>query len=358
MDWEKTEGQQMIEELARDTFARAGDDQRYRRALDGWDRPTWAALAETGLLAATIPEAAGGGGMGFLELVSLLIEAGRAAAPVPLLPTLGFAATPLARTLPDHPRLGEVAAGEAALTGAYAEAGRRDPLRPATAARHIGDTWRLTGIKHGVPALTHATAAVVSATGDDGPALFLVATDDAERRIQPATGDRSAGELHLVDTPAVRLGGPEALAAALDTAWVATAAVQLGIARGALLRTAEYVTGRHQFGVPVGTFQAVSQRAADAYIDVEVMEVTLWRAAARLHHGLPARREVRIARATACEGAHKVLAAAQHLHGGMGFDRDYPLHRYWLQGKQLEFTLGGATEHLAALGAELAEAAR
>jgi alkylation response protein AidB-like acyl-CoA dehydrogenase len=140
---------------------------------------------------------------------------------------------------------------------------------------------------------------------------------------------------------------------------LAVCALSLGVAEGALFMTANYVGQRQQFGVPIGSFQAVSQRAGDAYIDVEAMKVSLWQAAWALEEGREgADRALAIAKFWASEGGHRVAAAAQHLHGGMGFDRDYPLHRYFLTAKRLEFTLGGASTHLAALGEMIAREAR
>jgi alkylation response protein AidB-like acyl-CoA dehydrogenase len=119
--------------------------------------------------------------------------------------------------------------------------------------------------------------------------------------------------------------------------------------------TAEYTTQRQQFDRPIATFQAVSQRAADAYIDVETVRLATWAAAWRLANDVPAAREAVIAKYWAAEAGHRVVYAAQHLHGGIGFDVDYPLHRYYLWSRQIELTLGGASQQIARLGAELAK---
>ena len=150
------------------------------------------------------------------------------------------------------------------------------------------------------------------------------------------------------------LGGAEAPAWLLDRANVGMAALSLGVARQALFTTANYVRERHQFGQPIGTFQAVSQRAADAWMDVEAMDVSLLQAAWRLSAGEPAGPSVALARYWACEGGHRVVAAAQHLHGGMGFDKDYSLYRYFLWSKRLEFGLGGGAAQLSRIGAMIA----
>ena len=142
----------------------------------------------------------------------------------------------------------------------------------------------------------------------------------------------------------------------LDRALVGLCATQVGVAEGALRMAADYTSERQQFGRPLSTFQGVALKAADAYIDTEAMRVTLWQAAWRLTAGLDATREVMVAKWWAAEGGQRVVHITQHLHGGMGADVDYPVHRYFLWGKQIEDTLGGASAQLARLGRALAEA--
>jgi alkylation response protein AidB-like acyl-CoA dehydrogenase len=141
-----------------------------------------------------------------------------------------------------------------------------------------------------------------------------------------------------------------------QAATVARCATMVGVAERAIRMTAEYLTGRQQFGRPLATFQAVQQRIADAYIDVQAMRVTALSAAWRLSQELPAAEEVAIAKFWAAEGGQRAVSAAQHLHGGVGVDLAYPLHRYTLWAKDIELTLGGAHEQLARIGAGLAAA--
>jgi alkylation response protein AidB-like acyl-CoA dehydrogenase len=154
------------------------------------------------------------------------------------------------------------------------------------------------------------------------------------------------------------LGDPSCGGAMLDwllpRATVALCAMELGVASRALRTTATYTSSRQQFERPIATFQAVAQRAADAYIDVESIRVTTWQAAWRLSEGLAAGEAVAVAKLFAAEAGHRVVYAAQHLHGGMGFDVEYPLYRYYLRSKQIELTLGNASEHLTRLGQMLA----
>ena len=146
----------------------------------------------------------------------------------------------------------------------------------------------------------------------------------------------------------------EALSWLVERATAALCATAIGICEEALRLTAEYTKTREQFDRPIATFQAVGQRAADAYIDTEAVRLTAWQAAWRLSEGLPATEQVAIAKFWCAEGGQRVVHAAQHLHGGMGVDRDYPLHRYFLWAKELELTLGGATHSLLGLGQILA----
>ncbi len=119
--------------------------------------------------------------------------------------------------------------------------------------------------------------------------------------------------------------------------------------------TAGYVRERSQFGVPIGSFQAVQHRAADCFIDLESMRWTTWRAVESAALGTPAPRECAVAKFWAADGWARIAAACQHLHGGIGVDLDYPIHRYFLRSKALELALGGATPHLVRLGRDLAE---
>ena len=137
--------------------------------------------------------------------------------------------------------------------------------------------------------------------------------------------------------------GAEVLDWTVERATAALCALAIGICEEAVRMTAEYTKTREQFDRPIATFQAVGQRAADAYIDTEAIRLTAWQALWRLSEELPAAAEVAVAKFWAAEGGQRVVHAAQHLHGGMGVDLDYPLHRYFLLAKQLELTLGGTT---------------
>jgi alkylation response protein AidB-like acyl-CoA dehydrogenase len=149
-------------------------------------------------------------------------------------------------------------------------------------------------------------------------------------------------------------GGRAALAWLLQHAHAAQAAFALGVCERALELTAEYAKTRRQFDQPIAMFQAVAHRAANAYVDLQGMRLTAQQAVWRLSEGLPAEAEVAIAKFWAAEAGQRVVAACQHLHGGVGVDREYPLHRTYLHAKELELALGGATQSLLQLGRLLA----
>jgi alkylation response protein AidB-like acyl-CoA dehydrogenase len=131
-------------------------------------------------------------------------------------------------------------------------------------------------------------------------------------------------------------------------------ALALGVAERALQMTAQYTSERRQFDRPIGSFQAVHQRAGDAYIDVQAIRLTLLRAVHCLVEGEDAEQTLAVAKFWAGEAGNRITYAAQHLHGGIGIDLDYPLHRYYLWARQISMTLGGASQQLVRIGEGLA----
>jgi alkylation response protein AidB-like acyl-CoA dehydrogenase len=149
-------------------------------------------------------------------------------------------------------------------------------------------------------------------------------------------------------------GGAAIVRWIVERATVAYCATQVGVCDRALRMTAAYTTERKQFDRPIATFQAVQQRAADAFIDLECIRMATWEAIYRLANDIDATEMVRIAKYWASDGGQRIAVATQHLHGGIGVDVDYPLHRYFIWAKHIELILGPAPAQLAKLGAELA----
>jgi acyl-CoA dehydrogenase len=366
MDFELSESQQELAGLARRIFADRVTQQRLREIESGpdhFDRDLWAALGTAGVLSAALPEAAGGGGLGMAEHCSVLIEAGRAVAPVPYLWSIAVGAAALGE-------FGGESGGESGAMELAERAGRGELMvtvaltedlvdlfeAPVTRAEPGGDGWQLHGAKALVPALPVADLVLVPASTPQGAAVFVVATDAPGATVerQVVVDCDSAGSLELAGVAAQRLGGPEVVDWVVSRATVGLAAYQVGVLERALELTAEYAREREQFGRPIGSFQAVAQRLADAYIDVEAVRLTMWEAAWRLAQGLPATAEIATAKFWAADAGHRVAHTAVHVHGGTGIDLDAPTHRYFTAAKRTEFTLGGATAQLRRLGAELA----
>jgi alkylation response protein AidB-like acyl-CoA dehydrogenase len=118
--------------------------------------------------------------------------------------------------------------------------------------------------------------------------------------------------------------------------------------------TADYISEREQFDRPIATFQGATIKAADAFIDTQAVRTTTWSAIWRLSEGRPCDDELAIAKYWVADGGQRIVHNCQHLHGGIGVDTDYPIHRYFLWAKELELTLGGATPQLLKIGASIA----
>lgn len=367
MDFTTTEAQQDLEQLTRSIAEKLTTNERLREldaAEDRFDDALWKALAESGVLAAALPDSVGGGGFGILEQCTVLRELGRTVSPVPYLSSVVLAASALAEFGDDAQRDLARRAGEGTvtLTVALAEELNNDPAQPVTRAERSGDGWILTGTKITVPAAAFADAILVPATTDHGVAVFVIDPAAAGVRIdRQRTTDFSAEavvDLSGAATDQVVGGverGAEVVKWILDRAAVGLAAQQLGTLERALELVAEYARERVQFDRPIGSFQAVAQRLADAFIDVKGVRSTLWQAAWRLGEDLPADEEVRTAKFWAADAGHRVAHTVIHVHGGVGLDREHPVHRYFLAAKHNEFALGSATEQLRRLGQILAD---
>lgn len=364
MDFSLDEEAQAIKELAGQVIGDASTHERLRELERGegarFDRDLWSSLASTGVLGAFVPEAHGGAGLDLVALGGVLEQAGRNAAAVPLWETLGLAVPAIAEFAPAGLAarvLPEVAAGSMVLTAAWHE-DLGEPLAPTTVAERTGDGWQLTGTKICVPAGAVADAVLVPASVEGGSVgLFLVRTDAEGVGVEPirtTLGDPQAAVLLAMSPAELVAEGHESLAWAYERAVATQCAVAVGVVGRALELTAQYTKDRKQFDVPIASFQAVAHRAADAFIDSEAIRLTSTQALWRLSVGMSAAAEVATAKYWAAFAGQRVVHTAQHLHGGVGVDRDYPLHRYFLSAKEIELQLGGTTRQLLALGELLA----
>jgi hypothetical protein len=370
MDFNFSEEQIMLRDLAREILEQEVTQELLAEVEAGADwvsRDVWSKLAEANLLGLAVPEELGGMGFGIIELCVLLSEIGRAVAPVPAVATLVLGGLPIAAYGSEEQKkrwLAPMAAGEIFLSGAFVDAGSADVGRPATKAAATADGYRLDGVKCFVPAAHVAERVLVPAATDAGTGLFLVdpRAEGVELIRQETTSCEPVFEMRLagVRVPADDLLGGDAEGAAAAIAWAfdcaltALSAEQLGVSEKALEITAGYVKQREQFDAPIGSFPAVQHRCADMFIDLGALRWTTWRAAWKISDGQPASREAAVAKIWTGEAGSRIANASQHLHGGAGVDRDYPLHRYFLWSKSIELTLGGAMPQLARLGRDMA----
>jgi alkylation response protein AidB-like acyl-CoA dehydrogenase len=296
------------------------------------DEALWRELADAGLVGIAIPEAHGGAGLGLVEVCLLLEQVGRFVAPVPLWET-----------------------AVAALALAHGSAAQQEKWLPAVAA----GTKRLSLVASlsGPQAITYdgalQGAALVSGASD----ALVVVTDAGVFLVDTPKGTSVVTTNHTLAFDLDLTGlVPEPLdvsvEAVLDLARLGLAALQLGVADAGVREAAQHLTGREQFGRSLATFQATSQQLGDAYCDVQAMRATLWQAVWALSNG-PARKEVDVATWWATDAAERIQHTVQHLHGGLGADTTYPVHRRLLWTMRSNALLGGSSRQLARLGRAL-----
>jgi acyl-CoA dehydrogenase len=347
------ETQAAVRDLAAELFGRRVDATSVEKAEgtdDRFDRDLWTALAETGLLGVGVAEAHGGLGFGAVETALVLEQTGRVVAPVPLVPTLVAAALITAVGSDEQRRawLGRVSAGAAVFAVAA----------PQSTVGVRNDGGHLSGDVIGVP-WAHVADRLLLPVEDR---VFLL--DPAAASVVATRAETTAREIAvnfaLDGVAAEQVGADNAARSLRLLMCAALAAVQAGVTDAAVRMTAAYTSGREQFGKPLSTFQGVALKAADAYLAATAIRATALQAAWSLDQS----RDDALADPTlavltaawwAAEGGQQCVHLTQHLHGGMGADVTYPVHRYFLWGKQIELTLGGASALLAELGDALAD---
>jgi alkylation response protein AidB-like acyl-CoA dehydrogenase len=344
MDFSLDETQRAVADLAAGVLRGDVDDGRVTAAFasePGFDEALWKAMGQSGLLALPLPESLGGDGLGAIETGLVLTEVGRQLLPLPALATLALGVLPIvAFGTPEQQRrlLPEVADGRL-LTAALRDA-------PGAGARFDGDA--LTGTRVGVPYAEQAHR-------------ILVPTDDATAVLDPhgagvsvhrTPSSTSAPEYTVVLDGARPESVIDATARDVDRfAVVGAAAVADGVIAGALQLTADHLRTREQFGRPLATFQAVAQQVADVYVTARTLHLAAVSAAWRLGSGLDADEDLAVAAYWLAAELPKALQVCHHLHGGLGVDITYPLHRYYSQGKDLARFVGGGAYRLDQLGA-------
>jgi len=300
------------------------------------DDELWRELAEAGLLGIAVPDTFGGAGLGFTELCLLLEQQGRYVAPVPLWENLLAAFVLTHHATEEQQRQW--------LPGLVAGTTRLGVVAPLDGRSSV--TWS-DGALAGSALTTSRADALVVVTDD----AVVLCEAPAGTPVETTT-HALAYEVELTGVPAVRLDA--SADSVRDHLRVGLAAAQLGVADAGIREAAQHLSQREQFGRPLATFQATTHQLGDAYCDAQAMRATLWQAVWELSKDGDAARDVAVATWWATDAGERIQHTVQHLHGGLGADTTYPVHRRLLWTMRTNALLGGPSRQLVRLAQHLA----
>jgi alkylation response protein AidB-like acyl-CoA dehydrogenase len=366
MDFAFSEEQEMLRRSARDFLAKECSSKVVRKLMEGaeaYDPGLWRKMAELGWTALGIPEQYGGVGS-FLDLVVVLEEAGRALLPGPFFATMGLAVPALIEAGSEAQKkevLGAIAEGAARATLAFTEpSGRWDASAVTLSAKPSGGGWQLDGVKLFVPDAEAADYMIVVARtrgeGEDGISLFLVKGRPQGMTVSSLKTLDMTRRWSEVRFDGVKLDGASLMAAphnawphlkrSLDRATAALCAEMVGGTQKVLETSTEYAKTRHQFGKPIGIYQAVSHKLADMLVLSESGRSATYYAAWAVDADAPDRSlAASMAKAYVSDAYRKVAGDGIQVHGGIGFTWEHDMHLYFKRAKSSEVTLGDATYH-------------
>jgi alkylation response protein AidB-like acyl-CoA dehydrogenase len=343
----------MLRDTTRDLLSRTYDPESRNKIIDtdlGWSREVWSQLADTGILGLGFdPDEAGQ-----IEIMVVLTEIGRRLAPEPVMHGALAPGALIAELGSDAQKqlLDDVAAGQKLLAFAHVETGHRKPtVTVATEAARQRDSWTLSGRKNPVLAGDCADTLVVSAAlPDGGTGLFLVDAESVTRHTYPTFDGQRGAQVDLEQTPAEPLGDAVDASRAIRDAIIriesALCSEAVGAMEEALRLTTDYLKTRKQFGVTLNKFQALTQRAADMYVSLELARSMNFYAAMSIAGGnldplIASRAKLQIGRS----GRHIAQESIQ-MHGGIGMTAEYPVGHYVARLTAIEHTLGSSQDHL------------
>jgi alkylation response protein AidB-like acyl-CoA dehydrogenase len=355
-----TDEQEALRDVMRGFLQKYSTESDVRTVMDGdegYDAAAWRTAAEQiGVQGLAIPEEMGGGGFGFDELSIVMEESGRTLFPAPLLSTAVLATSALLSVGGSHAGelLARIAGGDLIATVAVSEAKLHwDPTDITTVAEESGGRWVLSGAKPYVLDGAQAGVIIVAARTTAGLSLFAVESGADGLTADPLDSmdkTRRMAAVSFDNTPAVLLGddgtGWEALSGVYDHALAALACEQVGGAQAALEMTVEYLNVRHQFGRPIGSFQAIKHRCADLLVEVESARSAAAYASAAVAAGSDdASVAASIAKVYCSQAFYHVAAETIQMHGGIGFTWEHPAHLYFKRAKSSEALFGWPADH-------------
>jgi alkylation response protein AidB-like acyl-CoA dehydrogenase len=344
VDFARDETQEEVAGVAADLLGRGLDSDEL-----------WTALAGADLLSLALPERLGGSGLGVAEALTVLTEVGRTAALIPALSTIGFGVLPVLELATEEQQdqlLSGVAAG-GVLTAALAEPGRPFPQTPAATAVEVDGGAAVTGSFVAVPYADRARSILVPTAA--GVVAVAPDADGVTLRESPTSAHTPEFSVQLDSAVGTRLGAGAEPASDVEAlyrlATTAIAAYSDGLLTGATELTAKHLSERQQFGKPLAAFQAVAQQIADVYVTTRTLHVaalsTIW----RVSEGLDAADDLDVAAYWIAAELLPAMRVLHHLHGGIGVDETYPMHRYSSMAKDIARLLGGASYRLDLVGA-------
>jgi alkylation response protein AidB-like acyl-CoA dehydrogenase len=362
MDFDLSKAQKLLQQSAREFFARECGPERARALMateTAYDDGLWRAMADQGWTGLIIPEEFGGLGLSLIDLIAVSEEMGRACLPGPFLSTL-WASAVIDRAGNEGQRkqyLEAIAAGEfKATVGLLEQDADWNPQAVAMRAERDGKAFRLNGAKHFVADAAIADVIITVARTDEGLTLWPVPRNTGGLSIKPTPGIDGTRKLYSVEYENVLIPGSEALAfssnpqdafeEATRVATVALSAEMVGGMQWTLDQTVEYAKTRLQFGKPIGIYQAVQHQCADMYNYTEGARSAVYYAAwAVAAHDRSAKLAVSIAKAHCSDAARETGNRGCQVHGGIGFTWEHNLQLYYKRAKSAEILLGDANYH-------------
>ena len=372
MDLGLNETQQMLKNSAREFLDAECPDTLVREMEEderGYTPELWGKLAEQGWLGLIFPESYGGVGLSFLDLSVLLEEMGRAMLPGPFFSTVVLGGMTIMDAGSEEQKqeyLPRIAEGQIIVTLALTEPSARwDAAGVQLIATPSGDGYTLNGTKLFVPNGHISDYLVVAArtgSGDEDVTLFVVARDAAgitQTVLKTIASDRQSEVVfENVQAPASTVlgevnAGWSTIAKVLDWGAIGKCAEMSGGGQQVLDMTVEYAKQRTQFGRPIGSFQAIQHHCANMATDVEGSRYITYQAAWRLSEGLPARREVAMAKAWVSDAYRRVCALGHQSHGAIGFTKEHNMQLYSRRAKAAELAFGDSDYHLESVASSI-----
>jgi alkylation response protein AidB-like acyl-CoA dehydrogenase len=372
LDLGLSEEQELLKNAARDFLEKECPETLVREMEEdekGYSPDLWKKMAEQGWQGLLIPDQYGGAGFGYLDLIILVEEFGRALVPGPFISTQVGGVLPLLEGGTEQQKsyaLPKIASGETIWTLAFTEPSARFDTEGITLeVKEDGNELVLNGTKLFIRDANVADYMTVvgrrpGTSGDDGIELVIV---DAKSpgitmtQLKTIAADKQAEvkfENVRVPKPSIIAGGAALLKKVQRKATVLECAYLVGLAQMDFEISVQYAKDRIQFGRPIGSFQAIQHKAADMVTDVDGARFIMYRAAWSVDQGEPdADLNVHMAKAWCSEATRRVVAHGQQIHGGIGFTKDYKIQLYFRRQKAAELAWGDADYHRELVADEL-----